>query len=836
MYFFVHHIKPLESNVKSKIMANVLVFLSLVWASGALFASSYSPTTSGTQIISGDSFGNQDILQIAPPSVAGISVNRFSTFEVTGKSLLIDNSIGDIVDGQSNLIVIIADDIVLNNKIEILGNVADLLLLSEDVNGTISCSNCELVNMYRATMAVTGTNAAFTNSPVSIGNLAVLNSGTITINSLNAPGILSLDVLATTINTSGNLYFHQKASELWEDGSYDISTNGNIVMGTSSVNFMNGRHSWNYENQRLNSYTNTSHQSSFAGNINAVGVRFSLASRANITARVNTEIDRLVAVRYNGIERVSGENIQVNNFYPSTLNLSNAKLTSEGDVSLNSVSHLTVGSSTDVNAKNISLIARYTVNNYGDLESDYLAIGANDIVNEGSILTSVKADLLAETSIFNQYGGEIEADKVFLKTKNNNGIIRNGSRTPYRSTYKSLLPIDGTLFSGSDHVKLGTYYTAGLDKVNTSSKQKPGKTTAHIRARYIDVKTDAFENINPYYEIVEDDGSVTLQRDLQMQVSAVAEASLRVEAEEYIVNSSAFMGVEKANGFVHLKSDVVTNERYRVLNILDITTIHETINPTNPYAPEVNIDSEIVRTTVGTFSPPGMLFSMGGFEMGGYSSTHGASLFLNSVGYFEVFGNAKFKTAQLVDAGLAHEHAVHQESVTTYWGTMCSPCYIPGQSSKITDPEQMDSLFYVNGDALASEADQSHFVDYRPFDGYLDIAVQAIIDTYEGRTLITNGGVNPNDVPRLESLGMIRDYTQTQSITPTIDKSKDKVTIDWWESQRYTDYFPYSPTHGDTVYKYASGSDEFSIFELLKDLYYELKDWFTSVLNEVKWW
>ena len=807
-------------------------------------ASVYTPQTTSVKVISSDQL-DEDVLQISPPNNSGISVNKFGRFELVGKPLLIDNSASGETGSNPTTIIIIANNIILENTIDVVGSSADLVFLSESNNGKIDCSGCAINNSYRTTFGVVNGISGLSQSSTSLGNLKAGSAGVVKIEDMRASGLLAFDVLAASVVTVGNLDFNQRA-RVSNDGSLTVSSIGSLKLGTTSLNFMTGVHTWNYESQTVMDYDLSNRWSAFSGSINAVGVRYSLAGKTTVGTQIDTGIDRLVSVMYRGKERISAENIQIFHFAENDLILSNSQLITSGDVSINSMDDITISPTTAIEANSIGIVAKNTLVQEGRIDGKYAFADAKRIINEGHLHASSRIDLLGVDSIVNQYGGDIETDVLRMQAdQNTNGFIRNGSRTPYRSDSTQLIPIDDGLFVDSDHVKIGTFYNANIDDVSFNGKTKPAKTSAHIRARSIEVKTHAFENINPYYEVVDGNGLVTMKRELQDQVSTVAEDYLGVDASKYIVNSSAFIGVQSATGNLHLSTDVLTNERYRVLNKLDVSRYTE--QEINQYYSgiSVDIDGEIVRTKVATYSPPGVMFSMGNFE------AEATGLFLNSIGYLEVFGDARFQTNQLVDAGIAHQQSIREASVTTYRGTMCDPCTFSGQSSAISNPEQMDSLFYINGNALASQAYSSVIVDYSPFRGYIARAVNNIVaaDSEFSQRTIDDVSLPPNTSAQSSSSYFVPAYSYanlgfTSDLGHSIDGENDTLTINLTEVTSYDRTTDYSGANGgssDSVYTERINrphvvEKEYSIFDTLKNVYNQLSGWFDDVLNEFKWW
>jgi len=112
----------------------VMILVLTLGVSSFSLASTITPQGSEVKFISGGSYP-ADYLHIVAPNSAGISVNRFNVFSVSGKPLNIVNpgSVGTI----PTTIVIIANHISLRDTVEIVGDAADVVFISETSTSTI---------------------------------------------------------------------------------------------------------------------------------------------------------------------------------------------------------------------------------------------------------------------------------------------------------------------------------------------------------------------------------------------------------------------------------------------------------------------------------------------------------------------------------------------------------------------------------------------------------------------------------------------------------------------------------------------------------------------------
>jgi len=263
-------------------------------------------------------------------------------------------------------------------------------------------------------------------------------------------------------------------------------------------------------------------------------------------------------------------------------------------------------SSVDIAGNKVNLIAENNLTNYGKVNGDLSTdVAGNYVFNEGRISSNIGTNVWAEYNIANRYGGVIKGRNVNVQTEpSNNGFVINGSRTPFKYSSTGLLNIKEDYFDAIDETKFGTYYVAGVHTfANPSSRQMPSSSSANIIGKTVQIKSAAFENINPYYEVLESATTeIQLQRDLLTQVSVLAEDSLKISADKYIVNSSAYLGAQNASSKVFLESNVVTNERYRVLTVLDQDDINRSYYDSN--GDHVSNTGKRIFTRPATYSPP----------------------------------------------------------------------------------------------------------------------------------------------------------------------------------------------------------------------------------------
>ena len=777
---------------------------------------------------------NPEVMSIANPNSAGISVNRFDHFIVDSTPLNIVNQISNDVDRHAKLIVIIADSITLKNRIEVVGRYADILFVSENSDGSIRCDNCGFRNFYRIGMVVNDGPMVFSEGDDFIGKLNSSEQGLIDIRSLYAPGVIGLDLLAGSVNTDGIVDLNTRVS-ITEAGSYQTDVNGDHRIGSGAINIMAGQFIWQYDAQTLVDYTKGSNVSSLNGHINASSIKLSASSPVTVQAKIDTLNHLRSSISYGGYTHLPSELVQLVNYTEQPLKLEEAHVVSKGALNIKSLSDLNLSQDSILEAHTVSLIAGNTINQKANIFADLIDFGGESVFNRGQLHANTEIKGWADQYLVNQYGGEILADTVILQTDMDlDSYILNGSRTPYESFDTSLLPVGSDYYDSANHAKLGIYYAIGLDDdVLFSDEVRPEKTHAHIRARHLEVKTNAFENINPFYQVV-DGRLIPLQRKYHTQVTTIAEELLKVEADDYILNSSSFLGVQKESGLVQLKANLIFNERYRVLSIQDFLTFSssEIVEIAHSIEKEVDTTSEVLLTKIGVYSPPGILFSMGNFE------ASAQELFLNSMGYFEIFGNADIASASLHDVGMSHRTFQRDVSVRPSFSYFNTLIHMPIESIVQTDPEQSDSLFYVKGmlkataveNLVGEEKQQAVFREYDPFNAY---AKQIIEDKLAAHYDFSNIETGPTFAANPSA---VQDYSWYWNVSHEVDWEHYEFTVDWFWSYSFFDATPYLPLAQQHVERQGYAVDTFDLIEEFEALYESIKDSVIEFLDTVTWW
>jgi hypothetical protein len=722
--------------------------------------------------VSTNAAGTADVLTISPANDSGISVNRFSSFTVTNRELHIVNvpkmvrvTSGDQVQESARLTVIIADNFAFNNTVKLVGPAANVLFITANGNGSIACNSCRFENFLRVSLATATPEQTIHESASSIGELTPGGNSSIAINYLDAPGVVDLDILTHRLSLSGVLETHQRAVAD-SNGGYITQANGNLRIGTGSTNLLLGPLTWDYDQHQLTSVSNTNASHTVGGSIRSSAIKMSAAGDLVVNTTTETAANLLSSTAYRGAVFIPNEGVDIQTFSNSDLTISGDQR-SQGVIKLKSTGDLAVSSAqTDINAPQMQLIAGATLSNVGRLEGDYIDLAGDRLINQGDLTAGVDINLWAHKQLANQYGGTIKADTVRLQSVTQ--AVRNGSRTPYQSQEEEtdyLFNMDNYL-NQLDPSQLGTFYSLEEVDINNGSYVMAEDNSASIVANRVEVQGQAFENINPYFEKVINQQEVTLNPKYIGQVLVSAESYLGIAANNYIVNSSAHIVLNRDDGVFEFNTGLFTNERYRTLSQLSVnrssTTerfssydfamkLGEARKERDCYyswgysdrkikgcmygdriynTTYVSHDHTNVSTEFLTVSPPALV------AVFGRANLAATQAILNNTAYMEFFRDVSINSPLVNDIGLKNESLsqtlseAQQGYQTTGDAQEPFTLYLEFVSSYTTiNPSELDSLFSIRGDLQASDT-LGWFRNHSPLDGFIEQAIDNLVDTY----------------------------------------------------------------------------------------------------------
>lgn len=667
-----------------------LVFLGLMFSLSIFTAcaSSISVINSqfGTRLV-GLPDASFDTLILAN-AVSGISYNEFSSFNVSTKKLVIYNGISsDTASPLIQTIIIKAPNISLTNEIEIIGSPANVLLVS---SGTVTCSNCSFSNFGRVTLASSLLSSRdIISSTAVIGSLEAVQNGQVVVNNISSPGIQSLELFAHDVKTSGILDINLRA-DLHPEGGLVMHSQGTKIVGSGGINVYSGKLSLNYEDLKVTNAIMEDRTLSLDGTFKAASIAVVSPNNIEISSStsLNTITDALSTSTINGqfYSPIEGVFIQIVGKDTADKKfgqiLIKGRVSTDGILMLKGLADIVLNNS--VLAKNTSIIARDIVTNLGFIQSQKTDIAAKVFINEGDINSSV-VNVETEGNIYNSFGGDIKSNIVILKS--NNGNVVNGSRSIVKSysLSSSTLPINTDITM----LKHGIFYD-----LNENGNPET-ITSANIIGNDISIQANAFENINPYFITKTSadnwDSGIAVNNTLARQVSLQAENRLEIKAKNYLLNSSAVLGLNQDGMFI-VNTPLLSNERYRL-------EVENFVYNQVLYSPDKSREHDQasvgLETRISTYSPPGRMYSYGEFRFSDGSSTDAISeQFINEFSYFESFGNAHFHQTQIKSVGMELSQTLSYSLVTNV-----RSCLIYGncQGDKTVTRADAETLFSVGG-------------------------------------------------------------------------------------------------------------------------------------------
>jgi hypothetical protein len=781
------------------------VFVSSVASASNIVPSSAHSAEIG--IVASSTAGSADLVHVRAANGSGISFNSFDAFTISDRPLKLVNVIRQsdpTLESEARLIVVLADTISIHNEIEIVGPASDILFLSTSSSGGITCSNCAFKNVHRITLASANPKVAFNDAMSAIGTLRSSNAA-VSVNNLFAPGALSLELLANVVSMQGEVSLHQSASKDFF-GGYSQALNGAFTIGTGSVNVLIGDMDWDYESQFMQKLYPRSENRTIGGTIKALAVKMTSSESVSISSTILTHADMVSTIRYRGQTHVSDEFITLQSL-GGGLTLSGT-FESSGNLVFNANGNLTLEKQLIAASDDQSFIAKDTILNKADISGDRIDMAGGNVINRGRIQSLENTYIFAEKNIANEYGGVIIGEDVNLQAKL--GTVRNGSRFPYLtqpadSETVDLFDLDIADLTPTSSTHLGTFYNEGLDVSTNQAREAAPASYAHILGTRVEIKAAAFENINPYWARIDKGAkTVVLNRNHINQVTVSGEESLLIDAKNYVLNTSAIIRLNSEAGLLGISTGILTNERYRTLNLLDKVTQSGSTQQSTTYV-----------TRAHTYSPAGIIVSMGDLELD-------ASVgFLNNTAYLEVFGDAKFKTGTINDIGLA-QGGVGETS--TFVCTINNRLRFEpmefcrfNTATTVEVPKELDSMFFVHGYVAGEQAAFASY-NYNPLDTYKEMAAENVIQ----RELISQYGEEGSTLKN----GYLKQNTYNYDIQGNV--GDDLQAIEWSHSNEYLR----SDRGGINI----GGTLLYSLLDELALIYESLAQYFSDLFAEIDWW
>ena len=416
-----------------------------------------------------------------------------------------------------------------------------------------------------------------------------------------------------------------------------------------------------------------------------------------------------------------------------------ANVFSEGVLVFESVESLRLLGKKKITAANISLVAGDILHNTTDIDADNIDVSARHIANSGVIQGVDTLNAWAEIFFVNEYGGKFLGADVVLHADYS---FRNGALLPYKYKVpekeymfsifgpppknlnsKNDVGVPPGLFgvvepflntglinfytSHAGQGQFGLYYTSSLGGGSDRERFRVNDTTAQIVGGNVEVISPRLVNMNAFWiDNTSALGIVSYPQDKLSQVVISAENNLLINSENYLINSSAVLGVSGDEGVMEINAARIFNERYRVANSLRKKSDYTT---------------DTVDVVSVLYSPPGVITSFGDLNV------TAATQLKNDFSYIEVFGDASLKTPSFHDMGMKFR-SLGKDHMNRYYNCQYASLSlgfsnVPRQPCGVIKTDKppvysdssinIDSLLFVHGELKGEKA--SYYVsDYNP--------------------------------------------------------------------------------------------------------------------------
>ena len=613
----------------SRIVRFCLISLSFL-LSALVLASDFgdAPDKGIKVIVDSDSQSNaeltNDILIMNPPNASGVSYNNITKFAVTRHLKIINTAdgYGSATSKAAKLIIIRASQISINNKIELVGETADILLLTDSPTSPITCTNCNFINFGRLSLVAAVPTLDSSNLPL---EFVPQDLGRITINGLSTTNVASTELIANRISLSGLINTQQKAIYT-SDGTYQLNPSGSLIIGSGGVNVFAG-YTLGYSDLKLKRATASSASLTFASNtkITSQSVHIVSSNPFVHNGEINTKSDAISIANYRNNVSAIEERVEIYGLDLDASITANGTINTDGATDIQSSTNITVNG--QINTKHqLILTSGAKLIHRGKSNFHTAYITAKEIENNGQLYGEIlRAESEGQTQ--NRFGGKILTNDIQLVSKTSS--VRNGSQYPFKpqSDVPLVLKPDSV-----NNIGLGT-----IDGLPYSNATKVSDLTAVIMGKNVVIAAAGnVENINPYFVYTPDsnawDNGIPFNPHNAEQVQLIAENSLKIQSGSFVLNSSAIMGVNSINGQFWIVSPYVTNERYNTQVV--IQSFEDSSSTGTTSTSVTGTEAALI-----VFSPPGVIYSFA--PLGFYFNAENGG-FINNMGYFEVLNDAEF--------------------------------------------------------------------------------------------------------------------------------------------------------------------------------------------------
>ncbi|ROR98998.1 hypothetical protein EDC56_3238 [Sinobacterium caligoides] len=745
-------------------------------------ANTITPTSAGSAVTHASSSG-LDVLKPVKANANGLSINHFSQFKLNNNDLQILNVAADEDSTAATTIVLIANEFLLQQHIELVGAPANLVLLSTANAGDISCFNCSFTGFHRLSLSAARSDSNFSHD---VGVLASTPGGQVTVDNLDAAGILSVELQANNVVLQGPINTHLAATKN-SQGQYQAAPVGSHSIGAGGVNLMLGRLSWDYDQQQI-TRSQSSGSATLNGSIRSTDVLINSASPLTLNTSIDSRSDAIASQYFNGASYLPVERVRVHDFGSGTTTI-NGTIRSNRSVAINSGGALQLNKAGNlIHAYHVELIAKNKLFNSSTISGNELHLAGGQLVNRGSLNAEQRLEAWADYTLANEFGGEISGASMLLQSAR--GIVRNGSRTPYIPTVENntLLTINSN--EAYQYQKGGTYYRSGM---NVDGKgQKTSDLSGKITANILEIKARAFENINPVWKknrsaetesqfkhknicmganhpliVVEGDwenrkawsptfDNVFFHEKDQKQVSISAETTLSIVTSDYILNSSAEITLNHSVGSINFQSKQFLNERYRSAAGLIARSWEFKMIFCDSGNPNLALTTDKFEFASRRYidSPSATLISLANLK------ARLTQRFYNNAAYIEIYGDAYFDSPRVSDIG--NSHAKEDYFTADYHNAVDKHSVVE---------KQTDSLFLIHGNTYGRKVATTE----SPYTTKLSVENINVLDQFKAQA----GATVTENTTKEETVTMYRKIVElAKQMAAWINSLFDEM--DWW--------------------------------------------------------
>jgi hypothetical protein len=672
--------------------------------------------------------GDIDKLIVNNPNNHGVSYNRVNSLVLDKKLLVIPtNYLPNNADNRIvKTIVIHANSVSLGGEL-ILGaaNSANIVIIIDKSNGQLSCNNCQFSGFPRITLATAKSNNTLNNSINTLGNLENIEGSLIRITNLSAPDANSVEFHSQSIATSGNIkstFYAKKSGD-----EYVIGSSGDIGVN-AGFSFFTGPLSVNYDTHELiNAKENTTTANTFSGKIHGAGISIVSARPVTIAkgTTLTTQSDFMATGHVGDEFFVPTGNIDI---VTTSAKSSYGKILNQG--SLMSDTAVNVSSSdfenTGMTSSNTSQLAvKETIKNTGYIEASGSIELSSRLLDNRKHINANAIRIYSKDAFFNHLGGRVLGNEVSIETS----YLINGAR-------QEIIPSISQPSSLSLQTELVAAANYGIFNSNAMTKpsQPVNDVSAHITAVNLAITAEKIENINPYFKERTNsveiwDGKVALNYAKSRRVSITSQNILDLYAKDYIVNSSAILGLE-SNGVLTINTPVFQNERYR-LDTNGYIFARRAQNSTEEKHHSIGTE---VETHVDAISPMATFYSYGRLNHSPLTSTASTS-FSNLMSFMQIHGKSNFFNTNFSSIAIMTSSQTDAEISTACIVNNCGLSEFQDNYTRTTFTSFLDDVDGLSSDIIVETKVQVE--DY--IQGHVDAYIAEHVEK-ERTAFLGNGG------------------------------------------------------------------------------------------------